>query len=56
MVTSDNDSAAREGGAADAVLDIAFAVWRATLLLRADELDVVAARGRGPGVGTTDGR
>lgn len=42
MVTSDN------GGAADAVLDIAFAFWRATLLLSADELGVFAALRDGP--------
>lgn len=48
MVTSDNGGAARDGGAADAVLDIAFAFWRATLLLSADELGVFAALRDGP--------
>lgn len=42
MVASGN------GGAADAVLDIAFAFWRATLLLSADELGVFAALRDGP--------
>lgn len=48
MVTSDNEGAARDSGAADAVLEIAFAFWRATLLLSADELGVFAALRDGP--------
>ena len=48
MVTSSNGGAARDGGAVDAVLDIAFAFWRATLLLSADELGVFAALSDGP--------
>jgi hypothetical protein len=48
MMTSDNGRAARDGGARDAVLDIAFAFWRATLLLSADELGVFAALRDGP--------
>jgi N,N-dimethyltransferase/O-methyltransferase len=43
MMTSDNGRAARDGGTRDAVIDIAFAFWRATLLLSADELGVFAA-------------
>jgi hypothetical protein len=37
-----------DGGSADAVLDIAFAFWRATLLLSADELGLFAALSNGP--------
>ncbi len=43
-----NGGPAGGGGAADAVLDIAFAFWRATLLLSADEIGVFAALRDGP--------
>ena len=43
MMLSEIGGAARDGGTADMALDIAFAFWRATLLLSADELGGFAA-------------
>ena len=38
MRTSDNSRAARDSGTRDAMLEIAFAFWRATLLLSGNRM------------------